>query len=164
MSKGMKLFIKLMCFLAVLALIGPFILKAADGRPLLSLRQVLPDMAFKVPGLPSWESIPNAFSEHTGETKVYRWAAGDGSLQFSNMEPENTEYEVLWVDPDTNLIQGLSADAPTLSQTSIQVSQEPTINPIPVLSISPEQLKKLQEDANNVQSLMEARNKALENL
>ena len=164
MSKGMKLFIKFMCFLAVLALIGPFILKTPDGRPLLSLHQVLPDMAFRMPSLPSWESIPDELGEHAGETKVYRWTAGDGSLQFSNMEPENTEYEVVWIDPDTNLIQSLSANTPTLSQLPAQDSQESTINPFPVLSISPEQLEKLHEDVKNVQNLMDERNKSLENL
>ena len=80
------------------------------------------------------------------------------------MEPENIEYVVLWLDPDTNLIQGLSADTPTSPQTPVQDSQKPNINPTPILSISPGQLKKLQEDVNNVQILADARYESLENL
>ncbi|MEH6358884.1 MAG: hypothetical protein V7745_07840 [Pseudomonadales bacterium] len=160
----MKLFIKLMCFLVALALVGPFFLKAPNGQPFLSLRQVLPDIAFKMPSFPSWETISNPFNEHAGKTKVYQWVAENGRLQYSNIEPEHTEYEILWLDPDTNLIQGFSADVSTPLQASTPAYQEPAINQTPMLSISSKQFKKLQEDVSNVQGLMDARNKTLESL
>jgi hypothetical protein len=160
----MKLFIKLMCLLVALALVGPFILKAPNGQPFLSLSQVLPVISFKMPNFPSWEMIPNLFNSHAGETKVYRWAGENGGLQYSNIKPKHTEYEILWLDPDTNLIQGLSADISTPLQTSSPAYKKPEIKQPSMLSIPPKQLKKLQEDVNNVQSLMDTRNKTLESL
>lgn len=176
MSKGMKLFIKLICFAVVLALAGPFILKGPDGQSLISFDRFAPGIMDSFYSLTAWKrdaakAIGEATgNEHTGETKVYRTVNEDGTVQFSNIEPKKEGYEVIWVDPDTNLIKGDPvdqvevADANSSGKKSASNAKEDIPSMPPFLTVSPEQAQKLMEDAKNLQKLAEERSRVLDNL
>lgn len=164
MSTGLKLFIKLACLATLVAVAGPFILKAPDGRPFLDWREILPVTNLSVPDLSGWSPDLKPGGGNGGKTKIYRWQSDDGSVQFSDTEPVGDEYEIIWIDPDTNLIQGQAADTPDKQETPSQTAtnQKPSLPPI--FTISPEQVEKLKTDAEKVQSLLDDRHKTLEEL
>lgn len=136
----MKLFVKFMIFLVVLALAGPFIMRGPDGQPLMTLKDLeIPD--FSLPSsLPSSESESLSGQEQeawiswskdaqaTQQPKVYvidptnqesiaaragvfyRWKDSSGSWQFSNVPNPNTPNIVVETDPNANILQSLSTD------------------------------------------------------
>lgn len=70
-----KLFVKLMLFLLVLALAGPFLMKGPDGRPLLTLDDLeLP--AMKLPSLPAISSGDDGASGSGGQQWI-QWSNQD---------------------------------------------------------------------------------------
>lgn len=178
MSKGMKLFIKLVCFVVVLAVAGPFILKGPDGRPLLSIERVAPGLVdsfykLKQVGRDAQKVARDVSGDkHLGETKVYRTTDEQGTVQFTNIEPADKEnYEVIWVDPDTNLIKG--EPVPPKDQSDdikggedASSKKEPTVDDAlpPMLTVSPEKVEKLIEDAKNLHKMAEERAKIIEEL
>lgn len=132
----MKLFVKLMMFMLVLALAGPFIMKGPDGRPLMSLKDLsLPD--FSLPGkapeqlsgkeqeawiawtdeqaAPKEPKVyvidPSSQEPVTAKAGVfYRWKDGNGVWQFSNLPKAGTPNIVVETDPNANVLQSLSAE------------------------------------------------------
>lgn len=132
----MKLFVKLMMFLVVLALAGPFIMRGPDGRPLMTVKDLdLPD--FSLPSVTpeassgkqqeawiSWSkdekpskqprvyvidpSTQQPVTERSGV--FYRWKDSKGSWQFSNLPNPNTPNIVVETDPNANILQSLSTD------------------------------------------------------
>lgn len=132
----MKLFVKLMIFLVVLALAGPFIMRGPDGRPLMTVKDLdLPD--FSLPSVTpeassgkqqeAWISW-SADQKSTNQPKVYvidpsqqqtiserpgvfyRWKDDKGSWQFSNLPNPNTPNIVVETDPNANILQSLSTN------------------------------------------------------
>lgn len=64
----LKLFIKLMIFVLILAVAGPFIMRGPDGRPLLSLADIkLPDFSLALPKLGSTAEPPPAEAPGSGQ-------------------------------------------------------------------------------------------------
>ena len=132
----MKLFVKLMMFLVVLALAGPFIMRGPDGRPLMTVQDLnLPDFSLPsvAPGTPSdkqqqawitWSRDdssakqpkvyvidPSNEQPSTARPGVfYRWKDSDGSWQITGLPNPNTPNIVIETDPDANILQSLSAD------------------------------------------------------
>jgi hypothetical protein len=132
----MKLFVKLMMFLVVLALAGPFIMRGPDGRPLMTLKDLkLPD--FSLPSSApetlsgqeqqawiSWSKDENApkqakvyVIDPTNQEPIaaragvfYRWKDSSGSWQFSNVPNPDTPNIVVETDPNANILQSLSTD------------------------------------------------------
>lgn len=160
----MKLFIKVIVLALMLALIGPFYLRAPDGRPLLTFQDIKPDFMVSLSGW--WRDISKEAgktvgNEHFGETRVYKWKDAEGVWQMSDSPPvDETEYETVWVDPDANLIKGLSPEELELTlegDPNSAPSPTPAVDiPLP-LTVSPEQLNKLLDDVKDVQSLMDQR-------
>jgi hypothetical protein len=132
----MKLFVKLMMFLVVLALAGPFIMRGPDGRPLMSLKDLsIPD--FSLPKSAPEELSGNeqeayiAWSKDEGKPEgpkvyvidpkseapivaqagvYYRWKDANGVWQFSNLPNPDSPNIVVETDPDANVLQSLSVD------------------------------------------------------
>ena len=132
----MKLFVKLMMFLLIMALAGPFIMRGPDGRPLMSLKDLnLPDLS--LPTGPPEELTGKeqeayiAWSKDEGESKsprvyvidpanqeplvakagvYYRWKDENGVWQFSNLPNPDSPNIVVETDPDANVLQSLSVD------------------------------------------------------
>jgi hypothetical protein len=135
-----KLFVKLMLFLLVLALAGPFVLKGPDGVPLLSLSDLkLPDVSSVLPakdvalesasepGGQQWiqwsgrDAAPFNPDKLTREQLAqldireqaniyYRWQDQNGVWQFSSLPNRNTLNHVVRTDPDANVLQSLSQE------------------------------------------------------
>ncbi|MCG8312236.1 MAG: hypothetical protein MI976_03385 [Pseudomonadales bacterium] len=136
----MKLFVKFLMFLVVLALAGPFIMRGPDGKPLMSLQDLsLPD--FSLPsGIPkgapkqltgndeeawiAWSkdkpnpSSPKVYvidpqNKQPIQAKpgvFYRWKDAEGVWQFSSTPNLNTPNIVIETDPNANIVQSLSDD------------------------------------------------------
>jgi Domain of unknown function (DUF4124) len=162
----MRLMIKFCIFILVLGLGAPFILKKPDGTPMMDARQLIPDVKSWSADISAWwhkmkRQAPSSIAGGDGEeTTVYRWQAADGSWQFSDTPPVQGQSEKIQVDPNANLIQGLP-EAPEPQEPEEESSG---LNlPVP-MTISPAKVKKLKEDAENIQKLMDDRAEQLNNL
>ena len=153
----MKLFIKLMLALLVLAVLLPFtILKDQNGKTLMSFSDIgLPD--FSMPSLSS-----NKVKSAVGGSKTdmfYQWQDADGTIQFTTEPPpEGVEYTIKKYNPDTNLIKAVSLpeeEEPVAEPGVASEGQQPKIqigSPY-----STEEVKKLIEDAQNIEKKLQQR-------
>ncbi len=163
----MRLMIKFFIFILVLGLGAPFILKKPDGTPLMDAREFIPDVkAWSMDINGWWHRMKRKAPDVTGgivseeETTVYRWQAPDGSWQFSDTPPVQGTAEKITVDPNANLIEGL----PEKIEPDPEPEQDSAVEmPVP-MTISPDKLKRLKEDAENIQNLMDDRAEQLNNL
>lgn len=149
----MRLMIKLLLTLLVLALVLPFTPLTPGGRPLLSLGDLhWPDL--KAPPLPDLKP-PLASG---GKQTFYRWRDGAGNLHFSDRPPEGSpaNLETVEVDPDANLIQGIQPPPP---QPPTQRTASDETPPSPY---SPGQIKKLFDEANRIKALAAQRGQQME--
>lgn len=134
----MKLFIKFILFIVVLALAGPFLLKGPDGKPLMSLKDLkLPDFSLPEAVKPppkqldgkdkeAWigwskDNKPKAPKVYVIDPQAkapiqsrpgvfYRWKDSEGSWQFSTKPNPNMPNIVIETDPNSNIVQSLSED------------------------------------------------------
>lgn len=113
-----------------------------------SLKALLPDLSFKTPSL---DDLKPNFTEDT----VYKWVDENGLTQYSSEPPpQQISAEVLELDQNTNVIKGLEIEQAEESKnpdTSLAVP-EGTI-------YSPDNIKKIMDDAKNVQNLLDERYK-----
>jgi hypothetical protein len=164
----MKLFVKLMLALLVLAVLLPFtLLKNEQGNTLVSFSDFkLPD--FNLPELPKLSSGKNLIPAKVGSGGVdtfYKWYDTKGNVQFTTEPPpDGVEYTVKQFDPNTNVIQAVelpaddadvatSAGANAVSEKSPPEKAEQDL-PSPY---SKESIEKLFEDARNIKDLMNQR-------
>ena len=82
----MKLFLTLMSFLLLAALVGPFFLRGPDGQPLMKVADVV--------------STPEMLREPVA---VHRWQDEHGVWQFGEKPPETGLSEMLHVDAEASL-------------------------------------------------------------
>jgi len=162
----MKLFVKLMLALVVLAVLLPFtLLKNNQGKTLMSFSDLrLPD--FNLPGLPgmsaSRELIPAQAGSGAMDT-FYKWYDPTGNVQFTTEPPPaGVEYTVKQYDPNANVIQavtlpveeteiaasGSTAHANPASEKSAQAQTNP---------YDSKSIDKLFEDTRNVEQLLNQR-------
>ncbi len=156
----MKLFVKLMIAVLVLALLLPFtILKGRDGNTLMSLSDFsLPD--FSMPDLPKAPRIdmPGASEESlVGKDLFYKWYDAEGNVQFTTEPPaDGIDYTVKGFDPDANVIQAveLPVGEPEADQAADggSAQSDDIGNPY-----SQENIEKLFKDAKNVEKLLNQR-------
>lgn len=121
----MKLYVKFLMFAMVLAMMGPFLLKGSDGRPLMSIDEMFSgeggfstgiakavemfNMALNM-GKNSMSSEPGDQGETeaqdvAGKTKVHRWKDENGVWQFSDANTSGSTTEVVYINPNTNILQ-----------------------------------------------------------
>ncbi len=155
----MKLFMKLLLTLLVLAVLAPFtILKDDSGRPLMSFNDlkmpdVVPEIADEIPMQPSAQDV------------VYQWKDSEGNLHFSSdPPPEGVDYTTRSFDPNTNVIQSvkkkddsglLASDTPGTASTDGEGEGEEEDgigNPY-----TPQKIEKLFDDAREVQEKLNER-------
>ncbi len=166
----MRLMIKFFIFILVLGLGAPFILKKPDGTPLMDAREFIPDVKSWSTDIGGWwNRMKRQAPDVTGaivaeeETTVYRWQAPDGSWRFSDTPPVQGTAEKITVDPNANLIEGLPERVEPEPQEAQETQDSGIDLPVP-MTISPDQLKKLKADAENIQNLMNDRAEQLDNL
>ncbi|MFK8051700.1 MAG: hypothetical protein AB8F65_01910 [Woeseiaceae bacterium] len=156
----MKLFVKLLMLIMLLALAGPFFLKGPDGAPLWTVRETLGQAKSTLSrwwGKAGVESLERAV---TNEVTVYRWQDADGVWQFSAEKPEGTDADVMLIDTGNNAIEFvqpvLAAEAEPAETDELDtpdVPESPMIGPYP----SPEATRELIDDVRALQEQSEER-------
>lgn len=163
----MKLFIKLIIFILVLGLTAPFILKRPDGSPWMSLESVLPDFyaLFRQGKGTLDKAIDKTKSKAptSTKTKVHKWRDKNGVWQYSDTPNPNGNSEEMWVDPNTNLVKGTPISASEPAPKSQQTKNNSPNIPVPI-TVSPDKVSKLMDDAKKIQDLMDQRTQDLEGL
>ncbi len=149
--KIIKLLLLLLIFSGILPFVYPW------GHPLLTLDRVnlpeLKSLSSKLPELP-------VVNEHKSEVvTVYRWRDKDGTWSYGSQPPENTKFEALNVNPDTNLIQGLrQADEETDTQKTTTIIQSGEKDEAPsLMGYSAEDVSKIMQSAKEARAAMEQR-------
>ncbi|MGH1470429.1 MAG: DUF4124 domain-containing protein [Cellvibrionaceae bacterium] len=173
----MKLFIKFIIFILVLGLAGPFIMKGPDGRPLMTLDEIIPDfssMKRKATGMIN--DVNNTVGDLSGDgelsdfgkTQVYRWKDENGHWQFSDTPPPASQAaEKLLINPDVNIVQATELPKEQKEETPSEEetdADESSIGvPLP-MTVSPVEARQLIDDAKGIGDLMQKRTEALNNI
>ncbi len=163
----MKLFAKTMIAVLFIAMLLPFtILKDDSGRTLMSLSEIsLPDFSMPDFSLPDMPKISNSnFSapqddDLSGKDIFYKWHDSDGNIQFtSEPPPDGTEYTLKGFDPDTNVIQAVNVPPKESVSDESSPTQNKSADPGEIGNpYSSESVKKLYEDAKNIEKLLKQR-------
>lgn len=162
----MKLFAKLMIAVLFIAMMLPFtILKGPDGKTLMSLSDIgLPD--FSMPELPDFpklsgpsDPIPADDGDLSGKVLFYRWYDAEGNVQFTSEPPaKGIEYTVKGFDPDTNVIQAVKLPPPESTAGESDTSDQQEAAPEDIGNpYSQESIKKLFDDAKNIEKMLNQR-------
>jgi hypothetical protein len=147
----------------VLAMLLPFtILKDESGNTLMSFSDFkMPDFSMSsLPNAPEVDSITDSNSLIGGQDTIYQWHDGEGNIQFTTEPPpEGIDYQVRQFDPDANVIQSVKVPARETPAGSAGAEAGKTAEPAPEDSnpYSPEGIKKMIEDAKNVEKLLQQR-------
>lgn len=177
------MFIKLLLFLLLLGIAGPFIIKKPDGTPLLTLHDVKSNtgdflQSFRQmramlttlikPALSSATTRkPNDSSkENTNLTRVHKWRDKEGQWQFSDQAPDNTYSEIITINPDQNIIN-LKTKALTQEQVEPPATSNDALKstdlPMPIPGIpTPNEAKKAIDSAKMLQNQVNNRAQELE--
>lgn len=166
----MKLFIKTMMVVVILAVGGLFILKQPDGTPWLkvddftSSTSPLEKVTEQIKS--SWSDVEKSTSELVQlkpapeKSAVYRWKSSDGKWHMSDIPPvDDTQVEIVYIEPNGNVID-LSSNTSHATSDNKESHNAATV-PLP-MTTSPQQAKKLIEDAKNIQSLLDKRAEKLQ--
>jgi hypothetical protein len=156
----MKLFGKLLIAALVIAGLAPFtFLKGKDGRPLMSFDQLsMPELG--IPDLPEGVDLPGIDgAEPDGRDIVYQWTDADGLIQFSTRPPPaGVEFSVKGYDPNTNLIQSVKPKEAPVADAARGLQPEQTPPDVEIGNpYSPENVRKLIDDATQVQEVINQR-------
>ncbi len=160
----MKLFAKFLIAAAFIAVLLPFtVLKGTDGKTLMSLpTPSMPSLSLdSLPDLPDFgEKNSSASRSSGGEDLFYKWHDKQGNVQFTSEPPPNgVEYTVKGYDPNANVIQAVDTSIlqPKIVKSS-QSSSRPTNSADAIGNpYSPERVKKLFDDANNIEKILNQR-------
>jgi len=164
-----------MIFILILGLAGPFIMKGADGRPLMKWQDLIPDfssMKRKVSGMLSdvndtvgglsGDSNDTEEISDFGKTKVYRWQDENGRWQYSDTPPPSQATETLLINPDVNIVQ--STELPKDPEPEEQETDAKGSGigvPLP-MTVSPGDARQLIKDAKGINDLMQKRQETLD--
>lgn len=144
----MKIKIGLMLAVLVAAVIAPYFIKGSDGQPLMSFDSPAPDILS---------------SEETRQQFV-KWQDASGVWHFGETAPDGVQSETVHVDTAANIIRSVKIEKPT-AKTSSAKSTEITQPSLPMpMTISPDKVGKLIEDAQNVENLMNDRIEQIDNI
>lgn len=155
----MKLFAKLMIAAMFIALLLPFtILKDKNGSTMMSLDKLkLPD--FSMPDLPDMPGGKSLSPTGAGEDIFYKWYDPQGNVQFTTEPPSaGIEYTIKGYDPNTNVIQAVKAPAEPDAGGDPDSAPKTQLKPGDIENpYDPENIKKLMEDAKNIQDILNQR-------
>lgn len=155
-----------------IAMLLPFtILKDDSGDTLMSFSDIslpnlsLPDFSmpdFSMPDLPKISDAKNSApldEDLSGKDVFYKWYDSNGNIQFtSEPPPEGIEYTLKGFDPDTNVIQAIkSPPEESGSDESTPVQNKSTDAEEIGNPYSPDSIKKLFEDTEKIEKLLEQR-------
>ncbi len=152
----MKLFAKLMIAALFIALALPFtILKDKNGNTLMSFDKLkMPDIS--MPDMPDAKKLTSGSGD---KDFFYKWYDAQGNVQFTTEPPpDGVEYTIKGYDPNANVIQAVKAPPEEKPEEDSGAAKKPGLdlnaedNPY-----SPENVKKLIEDAKDVQKILNQR-------
>jgi hypothetical protein len=152
----MKRPIFIMCVLVAIAFAGPMLMKKSDGTPF--IKSPLDWFSTSSTG-----SHNNELSSSTTQS-FYKWQDDDGTWHYSDKPPAEKNIETVTVNTNTNLIQGLRVVKKN-EQSVIEKNLQPKVENSPMalpMTVPIEKISKILEDANNIQQLMDNRNKKIE--
>lgn len=166
----MKLYLKFLLFILVLGIAGLFFIKKPNGQPWLSVDDFMPNIPeLMAQGSNLFDSAQRSVDKATssdpnaGKTKVYKWRDSSGNWHLSDkpISAAGGRDQVMHVDPDTNLLGGSRVSATEVEQS--RSDGVPNAVPLP-MTVSPDRVGKLIDDAKAVQDLMDNRGQQLDNL
>jgi len=152
----MKLFIKLMAFVVVAAVAGPFFIKGPDGQPLMSWDRVqapsisMPDV--DAIGSKVKQSLGSKMEKDAKPIDVFRWQDEKGIWHFADGQAPGSSAQRLTVDPNINLTH-FEPDEATKHEGGGDASPAmslPTTLPL-------NKITTLMDDAKNVEKLQKQR-------
>ncbi|WNO10357.1 DUF4124 domain-containing protein [Teredinibacter sp. KSP-S5-2] len=151
-----KLIFKVVVMVAVMVGISNYMLYLITGKSPFSASN------FKVPDVSSVSSEIKKANPMGNKETAYKWTDENGVVHYSSEPPPEQIAEKMEVNPDTNLVQGLRKEEEEVPGP--QSAPAPGLN-LPDGSIyNPENIKKLVDDAKEIQNMMNERNKQMENL
>lgn len=170
----MKLFPKLLLAVLVIAVLLPFtFLKDDTGDTLMSFSDLsLPDFSFDdMPSLPSLpglskqvnlqsaDELEAAEENLDGKDIFYKWYDAKGNVQFTTVPPpEGIEFSVKGFDPDANVIKSVKVPTETPEADNSSSTQKKSDASEEAINLySEESIKKLFEDAKNIEKLLNQR-------
>lgn len=173
----MKLFIKLLLFLLVLACALPFITLGPGGQPLMRVENLKwPELgAPRLPEAVSADAIKKRLGLASDEapatddlttSTVYKWRNGKGELQYtSDRPPDGIAYETLALRSDTNVVAAVQAPPPPAEEApgDKNAAEGGLIEDLTSV-YSPGKVKELIDQAKQVQKLSRERKKMLDGL
>ena len=156
-----------LCLLALLAAgAAPFFLKGPDGRPLMTLDELMPDASTALDDLErTARDAAERFGDeddHHGEAAsdggavVHRWQDENGVWHFSSEAPVGRESETLVLDGNINIVPATQVTGTSgASATSTTAAPSGALTPNPL---------ELMRQAEAIREASEARNAQLEAL
>lgn len=159
----MKLFVKLMLFVVILALAGPFFIKGPNGQPMWQVSEVRNSIVL------GWDRLQRRFAGTVDGAKqlpgmdssvtVHRWQDETGQWHYTQNAPEGIVSDTLLIDPQTNLISlpALPEPPPVEPEANAPAAPTPVQGPIPSI----EQTRQLIEDAQALQGQVDKRDQKL---
>ncbi|MEL6870447.1 MAG: DUF4124 domain-containing protein [Pseudomonadota bacterium] len=161
----MKLFVKFLIVVVLLALAGPFFLKGPDGLPLWRWQDAVAKFNHWRSGAVS--NTVGVVIPEAGSVKVYRWQDEAGQWHFSNEPPANQNADVLLINPATNVVQAAKPREPEeeapVEDPADDIPESAHISPILPLP-DPETTQQLLQDVRELQDLAEQRKAAMDNI
>lgn len=156
----MKTFTKLIFFVIVAAVAGPFFIAGPNGKPLLSLDKLhAPD-----PHLPDFNQALDGVKDSLGEDaqeqaakprEVFRWQDAGGTWHYSDSQEQGQAAEIVTLNPESSMVHLEPVKTATIegNPTVEKDAQEPASGlPFPT-TISLEKIPKLITDAKNIGNL-----------
>ncbi len=148
----MKIFIKFIVLLTVLACIGPFFLKGPDDRSLLSIEKL------KLPAFISFVDIRKRFSglgDKKQNVAVYKWVDEKGVTHYSDQNNTRFKGKLTKLRPLSSISMS-SPKVATVPSHNVRMTGG-GLTTIPLQSIP-----KLIDDARQVKKVMEGRGEQIE--
>jgi len=165
----MKIFLKLLMALVVLAVIAPFYLKNQQGAPLMSLNDIkmpnlstppIPDSVKSVASEIS-DNIPSSIDSNVvqekSKLKVHKWKDEDGVWHFSNIDESSkgTNSEVIIINPGKNNFTSAPVKQPQQKVNNIDTHDVENVTPNILLPLTHGQAT--MDQAKKIQELLEQR-------
>lgn len=146
----------------VLAMAGPFFIRGPDGRPLMRVDDVRADVARHSKTMKErWNAATARFGRSSGgaggdPVVIYRWQDADGQWHYASQAPADGVGEKILVDPDVNVVESIPVRS-TLKETSGHGGSPDTPSAALPLSVSPQQLETLIDEARKTRDAAEQR-------
>lgn len=153
----MKIFIKLLVLLLILACVAPFFIKGPDGRPLMSIDKLNPLSL----SMPSFDAFKTKRHEKEAANKdslrVFKWRDQRGVVHYSNRPGQEQRSELIEIKDITilpNQRQKQSFGTPAGNRVQLNNNGNPIPSPT---SVPLSEIPKLVEDAKQVERLVQER-------